>query len=312
MKKISIVSSCYNEENNLDELFNRVFAQIDKYKDKYEFEYILLDNGSTDHTADKLREWAQKDKRIKVIINSRNFGSIKAPVYGVMQCFGDAVITIVSDLQDPPELIPELIKKWEEGYKSVFLKKLRSGENPLMFAIRKLYYFLLNKINDNGVELVTNCTGSGLYDKAVVDELRKIDDPYPFFRGLMCEIGFKRAYVQFEQPARKRGISSNNLYGLYDVGMTGIIKFSKLPLRLMAFFGFGISVITFLLAVFYLVWKLLHWQTFSFGVAPIIISILFLGAVQLFCLGILGEYIGAIYTRVDKKPLVVEAERINF
>ncbi len=312
MKKISIVSSCYNEENNLDELFNRVFAQIDKYKDKYEFEYILLDNGSTDNTADKLREWAEKDKRIKVIINSRNFGSIKAPFYGVIQCFGDAVITIVSDLQDPPELIPELIKKWEEGNKAVFLKKIRSGENPLMFAIRRLYYFVLNKISDSGVELVTNCTGSGLYDKAVVDELRKIDDPYPFFRGVICEIGFKRAYVQFEQPARKSGISSNNFYALYDVGMTGIIKFSKLPLRLMAFLGFGISVVTFVLAVFYLVWKLLHWNTFSFGVAPIIISILFLGAIQLFCLGILGEYIGAIYTRVDKKPLVVEAERINF
>lgn len=312
MKKISIVSSCYNEEENLDELYERITTQMDKFKDKYEFEYILLDNGSTDGTANKLKELAQKDKRIKVIINSRNFGHVRSPFYGILQGYGDAVISIVSDLQDPPELISALIQKWEEGNEIVLLQKQESEEFGLMFLLRKIYYNTLAKIADNGVVLSQNCTGSGLYDKKAVDEMRKLDDPYPFFRGLLCELGFNRAYIQFKQPVRKHGISCNNLYTLYDLGMTGVIKYSKLPLRMMAFVGFLMSILTFGLSIFYLVWKLVNWSNFSFGLAPIIISILFLGSVQLFCLGILGEYIGAIYTRVDKKPLVIEKERINF
>lgn len=312
MKKICIVSSCYNEENNLDELYERTTRQMNNYINKYEFEYILLDNGSTDGTANKLKELAKKDKRIKVIINSRNFGHLRSPFYGILQANGDAVISIVSDLQDPPELIPELIKKWEDGNEIVLLQKQESEEYGLMFFLRKLYYNILAKITDNGVVLAKNCIGSGLFDKKAVDEMRKIDDPYPFFRGLLCELGFNRAYIPFKQPTRKHGKSGNNLYTLYDLGMTGIIKYSKVPLRMMAFCGFTMSIITFTLSIFYFLWKLFNWNTFSFGVAPIIISILFLGSIQLFCLGILGEYIGAIYTRIDKKPLVIEKERINF
>ena len=212
MKKISIVSSCYNEEENLDELYERVTTQMDKFKDKYEFEYILLDNGSTDGTANKLKELAQKDKRIKVIINSRNFGHVRSPFYGILQGYGDAVISIVSDLQDPPELISALIQKWEEGNEIVLLQKQESEEFGLMFLLRKIYYNTLAKIADNGVVLSQNCTGSGLYDKKAVDEMRKLDDPYPFFRGLLCELGFNRAYIQFKQPVRKHGISCNNLF----------------------------------------------------------------------------------------------------
>ncbi|MBP3821510.1 glycosyltransferase family 2 protein [bacterium] len=312
MKKISIVSSCFNEEKNLDELYKRVNEQWKKFEDKYIFDYILLDNGSTDNTEEKLRELASKDKRIKVILNSRNFGQNASPLFGVINSDADAVILIASDLQDPPELIPKLIQKWEEGNQLVLLKKKSSEENFIMYNLRKLYYEVLNKLVDNGVELAPNCTGSGLVDKKIIDNLKKIDDPDPYYRGLLCEIGFKRDYVEYNQPTRKRGISCNNFYTLYSLAMLGITKFSKMPLRFMAFTGFIMSAITFLISIFYLLWKLFNWKLFSFGVAPIILSILFLGSVQLFCLGILGEYIGAIYTRVNKKPLVIVKEKINF
>lgn len=312
MKKISIVASCYNEETNLDELYARVSEQFDKFKDKYDFEFILVDNGSTDNTAQKLRELAAKDKRVKVIINSRNFGHIRSPFNAIKSASGDAVISIASDLQDPPELISDLIEKWEQGNKVVLLQKKDSEENFLIYKLRQLYYKILYKITDTGVELAQNCTGSGLIDKCVVDIVKKNDDPYPYYRGLVCEVGFERAYVQFSQPVRKRGMSANNFYTLYDMGMTGLVKNSKVPLRIMAIIGFTMSVITFAMSVFYLIWKLINWYTFTMGMAPIIISITFLGSVQLFCLGLLGEYIAAIYTRIDNKPLVIEKERINF
>ncbi len=312
MKTISIAASCYNEALNLDELYKRLTKQFEKFKDKYEFECILVDNGSTDDTEKKLREIASKDKRFKIIINSRNFGHIRSPFNAVRAASGDAVISMVSDLQDPPELISELIEKWEQGNQVVLLQKSVSEESFIMFKLRSLYYKVLSKISDKGVELAQNCTGSGLIDKCVVDVLKNIDDPYPYYRGLICEVGFKRAYVRFSQPVRKRGISANNFYTLYDMGMTGLVKNSKMPLRIMAIMGFIMSVITFGLSIIYLIWKLLNWYTFSIGISPIIISITFLGSVQLFCLGLLGEYIAAIYTRIDKKPLVVEKERINF
>ena len=312
MKMISIVSSCYNEEQNLDELYEKVCAVFEGFNGKYEFEYILADNGSTDGTAEKLRELARKDKRIKVIINSRNFGHIRSPFHAIRQATGDAVISIASDLQDPPELIKDMIEKWEIGKDVVLLQKTESEENFVMYNLRKFYYYVLNKITDNGVELAQNCTGSGLFDRKVLDFFKSVDDPYPYFRGLVCEAGFEREYLQFKQPLRKRGITANNFYTLYDMGMTGLVKNSKIPLRIMAIMGFVMSFISLFGGIIYLIWKLLNWTTFSFGIAPIIISIMFISSIQLFCLGVLGEYIGAIYTRVDKKPLVLEKERINF
>lgn len=312
MKKISIVSSCYNEAQNLDELYERTCKQFEYFKDKYEFEFILADNGSTDNTAEKLRQLASADKRVKVIINSRNFGHIRSPFNALRQSCADAVICIASDLQDPPELIKDMIEKWENGNEIVFLQKQESEENFVFYNLRKLYYKVLGMITDNGVELAPNCTGSGLYDRKIVEFLKTIDDPYPYFRGLVCEAGFQRAYIPFKQPLRKRGITANNFYTLYDMGMTGLVKNSKIPLRIMAILGFVMSFISFLGAIVYLVWKFLNWSTFSFGIAPIIITIMFISSVQLFCLGVLGEYIGAIYTRVDKKPLTLEKERINF
>ena len=312
MKKISIVSSCYNEELNLEELYRRTFEALEPYQDKYEFEYILADNGSTDGTENKLRELAARDKRIKVILNSRNFGQVCSPCHAIMTADADAVIAVASDLQDPPELLPKLIQKWEEGAKVVLLQKTSTNESVFMSKARKLYYKVLNKIADNGIDLAQNCTGSGLIDRLVLNYMKELDDPYPFYRGLICEAGFERAYVQFDQPKRKNGKTANNLYTLYDLGMLGVVKYSKLPLRVMAIVGFFMSMITFLFAIFYFIWKLVNWSTFEFGIAPIIISIMFIGSVQLFCFGILGEYLAAIYTRVNKKPLVVEKERINF
>lgn len=312
MKKISLISSCYNEEENLDTLYDRVVKAIEPYSNNYEFEYILLDNGSSDNTEGKLRELAQKDKRIKVILNARNFGHIRSPYYGMVQCSGDAIIYLASDLQDPPELIGDFIKKWEDGYKIVLGKKTQSEESFPMFMIRTAYYELISRIADDDTSLVKNCTGFGLFHRCVIDIIKQLDDPYPYIRGLICDIGFEKAFVEYKQPSRRRGISKNNFYSLYDNAMIGIVKHSKVPLRLMTFLGFGLSFLSLGVAVFYFILKLMFWNEFALGLAPIIISLFFLGSVQLFCMGVLGEYIGAIYTRVNKKPVVVEKERINF
>lgn len=312
MKKISLISSCYNEEENLDTLYDRVVKAIEPYSNNYEFEYILLDNGSCDNTEGKLRELAQKDKRIKVILNARNFGHIRSPYYGMVQCSGDAIIYLASDLQDPPELIGDFIKKWEDGYKIVLGKKTQSEESFPMFMIRTAYYELISRIADDDTSLVKNCTGFGLFDRCVIDIIKQLDDPYPYIRGLICDIGFEKAFVEYKQPSRRRGISKNNFYSLYDNAMIGIVKHSKVPLRLMTFLGFGLSFLSLGVAVFYFILKLMFWNEFALGLAPIIISLFFLGSVQLFCMGVLGEYIGTIYTRVNKKPVVVEKERINF
>ena len=306
MKKISLISSCYNEEENLDTLYDRVVKAIEPYSNNYEFEYILLDNGSCDNTEGKLRELAQKDKRIKVILNARNFGHIRSPYYGMVQCSGDAIIYLASDLQDPPELIGDFIKKWEDGYKIVLGKKTQSEESFPMFMIRTAYYELISRIADDDTSLVKNCTGFGLFDRCVIDIIKQLDDPYPYIRGLICDIGFEKAFVEYKQPSRRRGISKNNFYSLYDNAMIGIVKHSKVPLRLMTFLGFGLSFLSLGVAVFYFILKLMFWNEFALGLAPIIISLFFLGSVQLFCMGVLGEYIGAIYTRVNKKPVVVE------
>ena len=312
MKKISLVSSCYNEEENLDTLYERVTKAIEPFCDKYEFEYIHLDNGSTDKTEQKLRELAQKDKRIKVILNTRNFGHIRSPYYGMIQSSGEAIIYLASDLQDPPELIKDFIEKWEQGYKIVLGKKTKSEETFLMFLIRSAYYEFLSRIADDDSGLVKNCTGFGLYDKKVIDIIKNMQDPYPYIRGLICDIGYEKAFVEFTQPARKRGITKNNFYTLYDNAMLGIVKHSKVPLRIMTFLGFGFSFLSLLTAFLYFILKLIFWEQFTLGMAPIIISLFFFASVQLFCLGVLGEYIGAIYTRVNTKPVVVEKERINF
>lgn len=312
MKKISLVSSAYNEQENIPLLYRAVKEEMAKWADRYDYEQIVVDNGSTDGTLAKLRELAAKDTHLKIIANVRNFGHIRSPYYGILQAHGDAVIYLASDMQDPPELIGPFLEAWQEGYEVVLAQKKQSKEGRLFFAVRKLYYWLLNLVNDSGAELVANCTGFGLFDKRVVDELRRLHDPYPYLRGLVCELGYKKKLVPFVQPPRAEGKSKNNFYTLYDNAMIGFTNHSKVPLRLAAFGGFVLGMISFVLACVYLVLKLCYWDKFPMGTAPILLAVLFFASVQLVFMGILGEYIGAILTQVLKRPLVVEKERINF
>jgi glycosyltransferase involved in cell wall biosynthesis len=310
MKTITLLSPTYNEVENIPELVQRVWAAVKPLEEKYRFEFLFIDNDSTDGTQELLRGLAAKDERIKVIFNVQNFGHIRSPYYGLLQTQGDATIIFASDLQDPPELIPEYLARWEAGSKIALGVKNQSEESPFFFAVRKFYYDLVARLSH--VRLIKNATGSGLYDREVVDWLRKVDDPEPYLRGIVCELGFPIAQVPFVQPARRRGFTKNNLYTLYDMAMLGITGFSKVPLRLATMVGFAGSVLCLLVAIGYLVYKLLFWKNFSVGVAPMVIGLFFFASVQLLFIGVLGEYIGSIHSHVRKRPLVVEKERINF
>jgi glycosyltransferase involved in cell wall biosynthesis len=310
MKFISIVCGCYNEEGNVGELCERITRVMADQLPEYAYDIILIDNASTDGTVAVVREICRRDARVKLIVNNRNFGHIRSGYHAMLQAGGDAVVAMASDLEDPPEMIPQFVRKWEEGYKIVLAQKRTSEESSLMFAIRKLYYNLVNRLSET--PLVKDATGFGLYDRQVMEDIRAIDDPYPYFRGLICELGYSQCLIAFDKPARKRGITKNNFYTLYDLAMLGIINHSKVPLRLMTFCGFASAFLCGLVAFGYLVYKLLYWSRFSAGIAPLVLGVFFFSSVQLISVGILGEYIGAIYTQVQKRPLVVERERINF
>ena len=307
-KLISIVTPCYNEEENVNELCQRISAIMRTLP--YHYEHIFIDNASSDNTVKKIKEIAAKDKRVKLIVNARNFGHIRSPYYALLQSSGDACIAIASDLQDPPEMIVDFIRKWEEGYKTVLAVKPESEESSVIFYLRKSYYRFITKISE--VPLIKNTTGAGLYDKVIIDILREIQDPYPYFRGLLSEIGFPIATVPFKQPRRKRGFTKNNFYTLYDLAMLGITNHSKLPLRLMAMGGFLLSLLSLVAAIGFFVAKIIFWNSYQLGAAPMLIGIFFFGAVQTFFIGVLGEYVASIHTQVRKMPLVIEAERVNF
>jgi polyisoprenyl-phosphate glycosyltransferase len=303
------VTPCYNEEGNVEEL-HRQIVEVMAQLPEYEFEHIYIDNASTDKTVPILRRMISEDKRIRVIVNARNFGHIRSPYYGLLQAKGDAVICMASDMQDPPKLIKDFVAKWEEGFKVVIGVKSKSEESPIMYSLRKIYYRTLQRISET--QLIENFTGYGLYDQQVIEILRQINDPYPYFRGLIADIGFPAAKIEFTQPKRKHGITKNNFYTLYDIAMLGLTSYSKIPLRLATMFGFFVAVVSFLVGLFYLIYKLFNWQNFTVGSAPVVVGLFFFGAVQLFFLGVVGEYIGAIYTQVLHRPLVIEKERINF
>ena len=308
LKTISIVTPCYNEEQNVEELYTRIRDVMKN--EPYEYEQIFIDNASTDCTVDKIRALAAQDKRVKAIVNARNFGHIRSPYHALMQAKGDAVIGMASDLQDPPERISDFLRKWEEGYKIVIGVKTHSHEPGMLYLLRTFYYKLLRSLSD--VELIEHFTGFGLYDQQVIEILRSLDDPYPYFRGLIADIGFPIARIEFVQPRRKYGFSKNNFYTLYDMAMLGLTAYTKVPLRLAAMLGFFTAAVSFLVGLGYLIYKLIFWAEFSVGLAPVVIGLFFLGSVQLIFLGIIGEYIGAIYTQVLHRPHVVEKERINF
>lgn len=309
MKTISVVAGCFNEAQNIEEFVDRVRSVFDKLP-HYKLEIIVIDNASVDGTQDILRRLAAAEPRLRVIINARNFGHIRSPYHALMQTCGDAALGMASDLQDPPELIPEFLAKWEEGYKAVVGVKAKSEESQIFFFVRKAYYRLIHRLAE--FDIIENFTGFGLYDRAIVDYCRGLDDPYPYFRGIISEIGLPTAKIPFLQPARKRGLTKNNFYTLYDMAMLGITNHSKVPLRLAAMTGFAMSFLSLLVGFGYFLYKLLYWNELTVGVAPIIIGLCLLSSVQLFFIGIVGEYIGAIHTQSLNRPLVVEKERINF
>ena len=308
MKLISVVTNCYNEEDNVEDLYLKVKSIFRDLKG-YDYEHIFIDNASQDKTVPILKRLAKEDKDLKVIVNIKNFGPERPPYHALLQSRGDAVISLVADFQDPPELIKDFIKKWEEGYKVVLGIKARSEENLIMRMVRKAYYFLINKFSDTQIK---NFTGFGLYDRSFIDILRKLDESSPYLRGLVADFSTERTEVKYVRPKRRKGKSHNSFYDLFDMAMLGFTSHSIMPLRLSVFIGFSMALVSLIVAIVYVILKLLFWYSMPMGIAPLIIGIFFFSAVQLFFIGMLGEYVGAIYTQVKKRPLVIEKERINF
>jgi len=306
---VSVVTPCFNEEGNVEPLFEAV-KQAFSGLHGYEFEHLFIDNASSDQTVTILKKLAAQDKRVKIIVNMKNFGVWRSPLHALFQARGDAIIPMCADLQDPPALIPEFIKQWEAGHQVVAAVKKASQEPPIMYAIRKAYYRLLCYLSET--ELIKDFTGYGLYDRCVIDLLKSTGDHYPYFRGLISEMGYPIARIEYVRPTRKRGFSKNRFYDLYSQAMNGIVNHSKVPLRLATFIGFFVAIMSLIAAFGYTFYKLLFWQSFSVGMAPLVIGVFFFSAVQLIFLGILGEYIGAIHSRLFQKWLVIEKERINF
>ena len=311
MKKlISVMTPCYNEEDNIEDLYSQVKTIFENKLSDYDYEHVFIDNCSKDRIVDILKMLARKDPKVKIIVNARNFGFVRSSYYGLIQPDGDAVIFLMADLQDPPSLIVDFVTKWEEGYKVVQGVRKNSRESFVLFKVKKLYYYVLSVISD--VQLTRDTTGFGLYDKCVIQSLRKIDDPYPYFKGLISELGFGIAEVEYVSAARKRGVSSANFFMLYDFALLGITSHSRVPIRVATMSGFIMSVLSIFVAIAYLVAKLINPNFLPIGIASLHITIFFFAAVQLFFIGIIGEYIGLIHLRSLKRPLVVERERVNF
>jgi dolichol-phosphate mannosyltransferase len=308
-KLLSIISPCFNEEQNISELYKRVLEEI-KLFPQYDFEYLFIDNASTDGTVDLLRELTKLDSRVKVIVNTRNFGHIRSPYWGIINTKGEATIYLASDLQDPPELISQFIKEWEKGSKIVLAVKPVTSTNFIIHAMRRMYYKFLDGISE--VPIVKDSTGFGLYDKIVLDKIREINDPYPFLRGLICELGYNIKTIQFCQPKRRKGVSKNNFYSLYDIALLGIVSHSMVPIRLASILGFTFGLLSIVMAFIIFIVKILFWNSLPLGYAPLGISMLLIFGVLLFFIGMLGEYVGVIHTYTQRRPIVVERERINF
>ncbi len=310
MKTISIVVPCYNEEANIEALAQAIKDIFRHRLGSYRYEIIFIDNDSSDASRDIIRKLCAEDKDIKGILNAKNFGQFNSPYYGMLQSSGAAVILMAADFQDPVEMIPEYVRAWEEGYKIAIGIKKTSRENFLMYRFRSLYYKIIKTLSE--VEQIEHFTGFGLYDKSFIEVLRRLDDPTPFLRGIVAELGFKRKEIPYEQPKRRAGRTSNNFYRLYDAAMLSITSYTKFGLRLATFVGAVSCVLSMAAAFVYLVLKLVYWDRFPAGMAPILIGMLFLGSVQIFFIGMIGEYVLTINHRVMKRPLVVEEERINF
>lgn len=310
MKKISVLIPCYNEEENVIPISEAIIEQFEQHLSSYDYEIIFIDNDSKDSTRIKLLSLCKNNKRIKAIFNAKNFGQFNSPYYGILQTTGDCTISMCCDFQDPVELIPQLVHEWEQGYKIVCPIKTTSKENPIMRFLRSCYYKMIKKMSN--VEQIEHFTGTGLYDRDFIEVLRQLDDPTPFLRGIVAELGFKRKDIPYEQQKRRAGKTKNNWYSLYDAAMLSFTSYTKVGMRIATIMGSFISMLSILIALVYLVLKLVLWYNFPMGNAPILIGVFVLGGLQLFFIGLLGEYIMSINTRVMKRPLVVEERRINF
>ncbi|MBO4864521.1 MAG: glycosyltransferase family 2 protein [Eubacterium sp.] len=308
-KLVSIVTPCFNEEGNIDELISRV-RDVFKSLPDYDYEHIFADNCSKDGTVDKIKEYAKEDPRIKLIVNLRNYGPLRSDLHAKYQMSGDVCIGLVSDLQDPPEMIPEFLEKWEEGYKVVLAQKAKTHDNIIMLACRRLYYKIIKAFAD--VPVFEQVTGFGLYDKEVIREIEKLEEPEPSIRHLVAELGYETYFIKYEQPKRKRGKSSYNFFSYLDYALSSLVNTSRVPLRITTYLGIVFSFVSFVFAIIYLIMKLVNWNNFNAGMAPVLIGMFFIGGVVLIFLGIIGEYIGEILKRVEKRPLVIEKERVNF
>lgn len=309
-KKISIVIPCYNEEENIEAIGKAVGDIFKKDLERYDYEVLFIDNDSKDASREILRRLCKEDKHIKAILNAKNFGQFNSPYYAMIQTDSDATILMAADFQDPPEMIVEYVKAWEEGYKIAIGVKKSSKENKLMYNLRSLYYKMIKSMSD--VEQIEHFTGFGLYDRAFIKVLKDLDDPTPFLRGIVAELGFKRKEIPYKQELRRAGKTSNNFYKLYDAAMLSITSYTKTGLRMATFIGAIFGGLSALIAIVYLILKLIYWDRFPAGMAPLLIGMLFLGSVQIFFIGMIGEYILTINQRVMKRPLVVEEERLNF
>ncbi len=309
MKKISVLVPTYNEEENVEPLSDAIISEFKKLP-QYDYEIVFIDNDSTDSTRERLRRLCAGNKKIKAIFNAKNFGQNNSPYYGLTQTTGDCTVVMCADFQDPVEMIPKFIEEWEKGYKIVSAIKTTSKENKIMRFLRTCYYKMIKRFSD--VEQIEHFTGFGLYDRSFINILKGLNDPTPFLRGIVAELGYKRKDIPYEQQLRKAGKSKNNFFSLYDVAMLSFTSYTKIGLRLATFTGIFIAGASFIIALVYLILKLIHWDTFNAGMAPMLIGMFFLGAVQLIFLGLIGEYILSINKRVMNRPLVIEEERINF
>lgn len=309
MKKISVVIPCYNEEENIEAISNAVVEQLNKLE-KYDYEIIIIDNYSTDNSREIIEKQCKKDSKIKAIFNARNFGQFNSPYYALLQTTGDCTMLICADFQDPVELIPKFVEEWENGYKIVIGIKQESQENKLMYFFRSCYYKIIKKFSNT--EQIEHFTGFGLYDRKFIEVLRNLKDTNPYLRGIVSELGFKRKEIPYKQAKRKAGKTHNNFYTLYDAAMLGFTSYTKIGLRLATFLGMLVGAISFVIGIVYLVLKLLYWDRFVAGMTPMLIGMFFLGALQLFFIGFMGEYILSINQRMMKRPLVIEERRINF
>ena len=309
-KLISVVLPCFNEEGNVENISNAVVNLFNNELKDYDYEIIFIDNDSKDHTRDLIRLICKKNNKIKAIFNAKNFGQFNSPFYGLLQTSGDAVVSMASDFQDPVEVIPEFVKAWEEGYKIAIGIRETSTDGFILRCMKKIYYNMIDKFSN--VEQIKMYTGFGLYDKEFIKVLRELDDPTPFLRGIVAELGFKRKEIKFKQGKRTSGKTSNNFYTLYDAAMLSFTSYTKVGLRIFTFLGAISSFIAFVVGVVYLIMKLIWWDRFSAGIIPMMIVLLFLGSLQIFFIGLIGEYVLAINQRTMRRPLVVEEERINF